>query len=86
MIKVKKKNQQKFMVTVEEEGESKDYAVTIDDDYWQKLTGGNISKEELIKKSFQFLLEREPKESILPEFNLKVINRYFPEYERKIRE
>jgi hypothetical protein len=32
-----------------------------------------------------FLLEREPKESILGQFDLPVIGRYFPEYERDIR-
>jgi hypothetical protein len=29
-------------------------------------------------------LEREPKESILRSFELTVISRYFPEYEREI--
>jgi len=38
-----------------------------------------------IKKSFEFLLEREPKESILPRFNLRVINQYFPEFKEEIR-
>jgi hypothetical protein len=36
--------------------------------------------EELIEASFEFLLEREPKESILGRFELPVIERYFPEY------
>ena len=40
---------------------------------------------DLIKKSFEFLLERESKESILRKFNLKVINQYFPEYEQEIK-
>ena len=41
--------------------------------------------KELIKKSFEFLLERESKESILSSFDLPVISRYFPEYERVIK-
>jgi hypothetical protein len=40
--------------------------------------------EELIEASFRFLLEREPKESILARFELPVIERYFPEYSRVI--
>jgi hypothetical protein len=32
---------------------------------------------------FQFLLEREPKESILRRFDVTVISRYFPEFERE---
>jgi hypothetical protein len=39
------------------------------------------SAEALVKDSFEFLLERESKESILREFDLSVIKRYFPEYD-----
>jgi tRNA U38,U39,U40 pseudouridine synthase TruA len=44
------------------------------------------SAEELLEESFRFLLEREPNTSILPSFGLLLIGRYFPEYEREIRE
>ncbi len=37
-----------------------------------------------MRSSFGFLLEREPKESILGTFDLRVIGRYFPDYEREI--
>jgi hypothetical protein len=40
---------------------------------------------DLVRRSFEFLLERESKESILRAFDLPVIARYFPEYERAIR-
>jgi hypothetical protein len=86
MIEVKKKDGQEFVVKVEEEGTSRRYNVTLDESYYQDLTGGKITKEVLIKKSFEFLLEREPKESILSKFNLRVIGRYFPEFEEKIKD
>ena len=38
------------------------------------------SPEELIEAAFEFLLERESKESILSRFELPVIERYFPEF------
>jgi hypothetical protein len=38
-----------------------------------------------VRRSFEFLLEREPKESILARFDLSVISRYFPEYEDEIK-
>ena len=41
--------------------------------------------EALVKDSFDFLLERESKESILREFDLSVIKRYFPEYDGAIK-
>ena len=48
--------------------------------------GGGASAERLIELSFQFLLEREPKESILRSFGFPVIERYFPDYPQKIRD
>ena len=50
-----------------------------------KRFGGETSPERLIEASFEFLLEREPKESILSRFDLPVIARYFPEYPGEIR-
>jgi hypothetical protein len=41
--------------------------------------------EDLVKRSFDFLLEREPPQSILRRFALPDIERYFPEYPRVIR-
>jgi len=84
MIEVKKKNGQEFLVTIEEKSSSSKHTVTLDDSYYQHLTAGKITKEELIKNSFEFLLEREPKEAILSKFNLRVIKNYFPEFEDAI--
>jgi len=84
MIEVKKKNGQEFLVTIEEKSSSSKHTVTLDDSYYQHLTAGKITKEELIKKSFEFLLESEPKEAILSKFNLRVIKNYFPEFEDAI--
>ena len=47
--------------------------------------GGEVAAERLIQLSFEFLLEREPKESILRSFELPVIERYFQEYPKEIR-
>jgi hypothetical protein len=38
-----------------------------------------------IEAAFRFLLDREPKESILGRFDVTVISRYFPEFERELR-
>ena len=85
MIKVERRSEEEFIVTVEERGSSTRHVVTLDNGYYEKLTHGRILKEELIEKSFEFLLRREPQEAILSSFNLRVINRYFPEYEAMIR-
>ena len=85
MITVNKQDASTFRVTVEEGGNSKNYTVTADDTTWRDLTGGSVDKEQLVTASFEFLLEREPKESILSSFDLTLINRYFPEYTKTIK-
>ena len=60
------------------------HKVTIQPDYALKLTAGNITAAQLVEKSFEFLLERESNTSIMRSFDLSVIARYFPEYERII--
>ena len=68
-----------------EDGSESVHQVTLDPKDHARLSGGAVEPEELIRKSFEFLLEREPKESILSRFDLTVISRYFPEYERDIK-
>jgi hypothetical protein len=40
--------------------------------------------ERCLKAAFQFLLDREPKESILSSFDVRVISRYFPRFKREL--
>lgn len=60
------------------------HVVTVDAAYAQRLTRGRVPVEQLVRRSFDFLLAREPSTSILGRFDLPVIGRYFPEYERTI--
>jgi hypothetical protein len=71
-------------VTVGEPGSETRHRVTVRKTDYERLAGGKASPETLVTESFRFLLEREPKESILRSFDLTVIGRYFPEYEREI--
>ena len=41
--------------------------------------------ERLVRETFAFLLEREPRSSILARFDLPVVKRYFPEYPAEMR-
>lgn len=74
-----------FAVRVGEEGESTEHKVTLPKDYYDTLTRGWLTPEELVRQSFEFLLARESKESILREFELPVIQKYFPEYEGEMQ-
>jgi hypothetical protein len=46
---------------------------------------GHVAPEELVRASFEFLLEHEPASSILRSFSLDVINQYFTSYPADIR-
>ncbi len=74
-----------FSVEVKEGGGKTEHLVEVSHDYYNFLAEGKMTMEELVQKSFEFLLEREPKESILSKFNLKKISYYFPEYEKSIK-
>ena len=76
---------QKFRVEVEsDDGSKTNHEVTLNNELYIRLTGGIKSMEELIKYSFNFLLDKEPKESILPTFDISEIKKYFPEFEQVI--
>ena len=74
-----------FRVVVRDDGSESRHDVTMAQDTYARLTGGNHTAEQCVEAAFRFLLDREPKESILGRFDLTVIPRYFPEFERELR-
>jgi hypothetical protein len=46
--------------------------------------GPQDTPSRFVERCFTFLLQREPKESILRRFDVSVIARYFPEFESEI--
>ena len=73
-----------FDVSVREGGSATRHRVTLSEDTYRELTDGGPDPARVIEAAFQFLLDREPKESILSRFDVTVISRYFPEFEREI--
>ena len=84
MIEIQHIDANTYQVTVQQVSTTK-HEVTVTDEYYTKLTSGKITKEALLKRSFEFLLKRESNTMILSRFDLPVIGRYFPEYENEIR-
>jgi hypothetical protein len=87
MIEVRRINERgslNFEVIVREgEGETR-HNVTMSREMSERLTAGRHTPERCLEAAFRFLLDREPKESILGRFDLTVISRYFPEFEREL--
>jgi hypothetical protein len=72
------------VVVSDPDGSSSRHEVTVTRAVLDRLAPGADDPVDLVRRSFLFLLEREPKESILGSFDLPVIGRYFPDYERTI--
>jgi hypothetical protein len=73
-----------FEVVVRDgEGETRHH-VTMSQEMYERLTAGKHTPERCLEAAFRFLLDREPKESILGRFDLTAISRYFPEFEREM--
>jgi hypothetical protein len=71
-------------VRIEEDGRKvSEHTVEVSALDLKRLAPG-ASVEDLVLRSFEFLLEREPPSSILRSFALSDIERYFPEYSKVI--
>ena len=65
----------------DDDGGVTEHDVTLSRADHERLGGGFRGPEEFIRACFAFLLEREPKESILLSFDVSQIATYFPEFE-----
>ncbi|MDP1688633.1 MAG: hypothetical protein Q8L47_00680 [bacterium] len=73
-----------FVVWLGDEEARTEHIVTLDREYWDRLTKSVGTPADIIKKSFEFLLKKEPQEAILKSFDLRVIRRHFPDFEKEI--
>ena len=73
-----------FAVTVREPNGQTSHQVSMSQQTWQRLSGGKYPPEQCIHAAFRFLLDREPKESILRRFDVTVIAHYFPSFEHDL--
>lgn len=74
----------KFFIEIGSEGDRAQYEVVLERSFAEGVTGYRFRNEDdaetFIKRSFLFLLEREPKSAILSSFNVRDIEGFFPEY------
>ena len=84
MIDVKKLSDRVFEVNIDDPAKTT-HEVTIPEGYWESLTDKKISREDLIRETFEFMLERQSQEMILRKIDLLTVARNFPEYEMVIK-
>ena len=73
-----------FAVEVRDGHGSSRHTVTLDPALLARLTAGRRVGDEAFVAVFEFLLERESKESIMSRFDVSVVARYFPEFDTAI--
>jgi hypothetical protein len=73
----------RFAVAVSGGGTTTHHEVTMTVSDYKRLARGH-APDQLVEAAFRFLLDREPKESILARFDVKVIGTYFPEFEQEL--
>lgn len=71
------------LVSVRNGGSETEHEVTVSTAELARY--GATDPTDLVRRSIEFLLEREPAASILRRFAISDISRYFPEFEHEIK-
>ena len=79
MLKINKIDADTFEVVVHD-GTTTQHIVKVSDKVLTEFTFDQLSKEQFIKKSFLFLLKKEPNSTIQGDFRIEEIENFFPEF------
>jgi hypothetical protein len=74
-----------FEVTVSDGPSSTSHNVTLSRSDLERLWGTEGDADGFVRRCFEFLLQRESKESILSSFDVSDISRYFPDFEERVK-
>ena len=74
-----------YGVEVEEGSEVTGHKVRLSRSFLDELLLSGVDEELIVRETFDFLLEREPATSILPEFSLVDVSRYFPDFPEELQ-
>jgi len=83
-VTVSRLTDEEFQVEVSDAEGKTQHTVHIDAAAVEKFGYGHPA-ETLVATSFRFLLEREPKVSILGSFDLSIVEKFFPEYSTEMK-
>jgi hypothetical protein len=86
VIQITPAGRNEFGVEVTEGSETTSHKVIVPPSLLDDWGLEESDSENVVRESFAFLMEREPATSILPEFSLAIISRYYPEYKDELPE
>ncbi|MGM0482503.1 MAG: hypothetical protein ACQEP6_01410 [Patescibacteria group bacterium] len=69
-----------FHVLVIDDKSESEHSVSLTKETFKRL-GGDRGASDLVREAFEFLLQKEPKESIFKSFDVSEISDHFPEFE-----
>ena len=72
----------RFNIIIEDEKGKTQHSVSMSKDFYKSLDL-DIEPWKIINETFRFLLVKEPKESILKEFDITIVSYYFPEFKEE---
>jgi hypothetical protein len=73
-----------FGVEVTEGDLTTGHKVRVEDALLEELGLAGADRQVVVQETMKFLLEREPATSILSEFSLEDVSRYFPEFTEEL--
>ena len=72
-------------VRVGDDAGATEHEVRVDREALVHLASEGTEPEDLVRASFEFLLDHEPRSAIMRRFELPIISRFFADYEGEIR-
>ncbi len=84
-IEIEQTAPEEFKVRVSEGANETRHVVTMKTSEYERISGKKVTPVELVRRAFEFLLQRERKEQILAKFDLTIIGVYFAEFENVIK-
>ncbi len=84
-IEVEQAGPERFHVRVIEGAKETSHEVTMKTSEYERISGKKVEPVELVRRAFEFLLAREPKQQILRKFDLTIIGQYFAEFEQVMK-
>jgi len=74
-----------FGVQVEEGDTTTSHRVAVSEGFVDDLNLTDVDPARVVEETFAFLLEREPATSILSEFSVDDVQRFFPDYPEELQ-
>lgn len=75
----------RYEVEVREGGTTTSHKVAVPSDLLDELGLSDLDPLAVVQETFAFLLDREPATSILTQFSLDQVPRYFPDFYEELR-